>query len=101
MALRHPQSEGGCNSTLLNVGNIIVGETPRHQELGSPDACAVAREHRQSKGGCNSTLVNVGNDIFNEKPRYQELSPPDARAVVGRSLGDEFELSNSAPNFGN
>ena len=73
----------------------------RHQELGSPDACAVAREHRKSKGGCNSTLVNVGNDIFNEKPRYQELSPPDARAVVGRSLGDEFELSNSAPNFGN
>ena len=42
---KHPKSEGGCNSTSLSVGNVIVGETPRHHERGSSDACAVAREH--------------------------------------------------------
>ena len=42
MARKHPQSEGGCDSTLLIVGNDIVGQTPRNQELGPPDARAVA-----------------------------------------------------------
>ena len=35
VARKYPQSEGGCNSTLLNVGNDIFGETLRHQERGS------------------------------------------------------------------
>ena len=43
VARAHPSSEGRCNSTSLNVGNEIDGETPRHQERGSSDACAVTR----------------------------------------------------------
>ena len=31
VAREHPQSEGGCHSTSLNVGNDIVGETLVHQ----------------------------------------------------------------------
>ena len=49
VARKHPKREGGCNSTSLNVGNDIVDETPRYQELGSPDAFEVAREHPQSR----------------------------------------------------
>ena len=33
VAHNHSQSENGCNGTSLNVGNAIVGETPKHQEL--------------------------------------------------------------------
>ena len=32
VAREHPQSEGGCHSTSLNVGNDIVSEMPQHQE---------------------------------------------------------------------
>ena len=67
----HPQSEYGCHSTSLNVGNDIVGETPQHQERGSSEACAVAREHPQGEGGCHSTSLNVGNDIVGETLVHQ------------------------------
>ena len=39
---KHPQSEGGCNSTSLYAGNGIVGETPGSQESDFPDICPVA-----------------------------------------------------------
>ena len=55
----------------MNVGHDIVGETPQHQELGSSDACAVAREHPQSEGGCHSTSLNVGNGVVGKTTRYQ------------------------------
>ena len=100
VARKHPQIEDCCNSTSLNVGNNIVGGTPWHQDLGSPDACVVARKHSQSEGGCNSTSLNVGNDIVGETPRHQELGYPDARAVDNLP-GDEFELSNSVTDVGN
>ena len=55
VAREHPKSESGCNSTSLNVGNAIVGETPHHQDRGSSDACVVARKHPHSEGGCHRT----------------------------------------------
>ena len=70
VAHEHPQSEGGCNSTLLNVDNDIVGETPRYQERGSSDACAVARGHPQSEDGCHSTSLNAGNGVVGMTPRH-------------------------------
>ena len=84
MSRKHPQSEGGCNSTSLNVGNDIVGETPRHHERGSSDACAVAREHPQSEGCCHSTSLNTGNGVVGEMLRYQESDSSDIFAVADK-----------------
>ena len=85
----------------MNVGNDIVGETPRHQEQGSPDECAVAREHPQSKGGCHSISLNAGNGIVGETFRHRESDSPDVRAVVDKSPGNAFQFSYSAPDVGN
>ena len=41
LACKHSQSESGCNSISLNVGNEIVGKEPMHQPY-SPAICAVA-----------------------------------------------------------
>ena len=81
MAREHLQSEGGCNSTSLNAGNDIVGETPRHQERGFPDVCVcvVERELLQSDGGCHSTSLNAGNGVVVETPGHQEY---DVRIVA-------------------
>ena len=94
VARKYLQSEGGCNSTLLNVGNDIFGETPRHQERGSSGEYSVELEYPQIKGGCHSTSLNAGNGIVNETPRHQESDSPDARVVADKSPNDEFELSN-------
>ena len=60
MAREHPQSEGGCNSTSLNTGNGVVGETPRHQEY---DVRKVA-DNSPGKGFQSSnSALDVGNDI--------------------------------------
>ena len=75
MARKHTQSEGGCNSTSLDVDNDNVGETPRHHERGSSDACAVACEHSQSEGGCHSTSLNAGNGAVGETPRIKSQTP--------------------------
>ena len=101
VAREHPQSEGGCNSTSLNVGNDIFGEVPRHRDRDSSDACVVAREHPQSEGSSHSTSLNTGNGVVVETTRYQDSDSPDICAVVDNSLGNEFELSKSAPDVGN
>ena len=72
VARKHPHSDGDWNSTSLNIGNDIVGETPRHHERGASGACVVVRKHPKSEGGCHSTSLKVGNDIGGETPRYQE-----------------------------
>ena len=61
MTREHPQSEGGCHSTLLNAGNGVVGETPRHQN--SPDICAVADTSPGDEFGLTNSAPDVGNDI--------------------------------------
>ena len=63
VAREHPQSEGGCNSTSLNVGNDIVGETPRHREQGSSDACAVADNSLAEEFELSDSALYVGNNI--------------------------------------
>ena len=101
VAREHPQSEDGCNSTSLNVGNDIFGEVPRHQERGSSDACVVAREHPQSEGSSHSTSLSTGNGVVVETTRYQDSDSPDICAVADNLPGNEFELSKSAPDVGN
>ena len=61
----------------------------------------MAREHPQGEGGCHSTSQNAGNSVVGEAPRHQESDTPDVCAVEDKSSSDEFELSNSAPDFGN
>ena len=82
----------------MTVGNDIVGETPRHHERGSSDARNMAREHPQSEDGCHSTSLNAGNGVVSDMPRHQESG---VCTVADNSPGDEFELSNSAPDIGN
>ena len=60
MACEHPLSEGGCNSTSLNVGNDIVGETPRHQES---DVCKVEDNSPGDEFELSNSALDVGNDI--------------------------------------
>ena len=43
-------------------------------------------------------LLNAGNGVVGETPRNQES---DVRTVADNSPGNEFELSNSAPDVGN
>ena len=71
---------------------------PRHQERGSSDVCAVAREHSQGEGGYHSTSLNVGNGVVGETSKHQES---DVCTMADNSPGDEFELSNSATDVGN
>ena len=66
----------------MTVGNDIVGETPRHHERGSSDACNMAREHPQIEGCCHSTSLNAGNGVVGETPRHQES---DMRTVADNS----------------
>ena len=101
MAREHPQSEGGCNSTALNVGIAIVGKMLRIRERGSSDACAVAREHPQSEGGSHSTSLNASYGVIRDTPIHQESDSPDVCKVADSSPGDESELRNSAPDFNN
>ena len=42
--------------------------------------------------------LNAGNGVVGETPRNQES---DVRTVADNSPGNEFELSNSAPDVGN
>ena len=55
----------------------------------------MARDHPQSEDGCHSISLNAGKDVDGETPRHQES---DVRTVTDSSQGDEFELSDSAPD---
>ena len=58
----------------------------------------MAREHPQSEGGYHSISLKAVKGVVGETPRHQES---DVRTVADNSPGDEFELSNSAPDIGN
>ena len=63
MARKHPQSDGGCDSTSLNASNGIVGETPKHQESDSLDVSAVADKSPGDEFEFSSSAPDVGNGI--------------------------------------
>ena len=94
---RTPFSGTCCYNEPLDADRI---DDPRssHLECDTLDICVVAREHPQSEDGCHSTSLNAGNGVVSDMPRHQES---DVCTVADNSPGDEFELSNSAPDIGN
>ena len=63
VALKDPHSEGGYNSTSMNVNNDIVGETPRHQGIGSPDVRAEAGNPPDDEFELSNSTTDINNDI--------------------------------------
>ena len=45
----YPLSDVGCNSVTLDVDHDIIGRIIRHPELGSANACEVARTPRDGE----------------------------------------------------
>ena len=94
---RTPLSGICCYIEPLDADSI---DDPRSSHLGCDplEICAVAREHSQGEGGYHSTSLNVGNGVVGETSKHQES---DVCTMADNSPGDEFELSNSAPDIGN
>ena len=56
-------SDADRDGSSLDVGNDIVGNTPRDPGLCPLDERVVTRKLSLSDGGCDSTSLDVGNDI--------------------------------------
>ena len=63
MARKHPLSDVGCDSDVLNVNIDTVGEIPRHPEPGSADAREVARNPRDDDVMSNDSSSDVNSDV--------------------------------------
>ena len=63
MARKHPLSDVGCDSDVLNVNIDVVGKIPRHHEPSSADACEVARNPRDYDVMPNGSSSDVNSDV--------------------------------------
>ena len=56
----YPLSDVGCNSVTLDVDHDIIGRIIRHPELGSANACEVARTPRDGEFESSESSSDVG-----------------------------------------
>ena len=96
-----PPIEVGRDGTTLNVGNDIVGDTPRNPEMSSTDACAAAHKLPQNDVGCKYDSLNVGNDIVGDTPRNLEMSSNDACAAAHKLPQNDVGCKCDSLNVGN
>ena len=77
MARKHPQSEGGCNRTILNVSNDIVDEGLRPQEVYATDSRTIARSPRGDDFNSGNSSPDAGHEKIDsciEQPTIVEFN---------------------------